>query len=101
MASCHYRKDVVDILKERKIRFVDRESNAPNVPQVRPIERFWALCKAKLKGYKRPLKTPRALRFLWGKISKEVAEASGRKLMVGLKKKLERMEKEGIYSVVN
>lgn len=99
MASCHYRVDVVQFLKQRKIAFVDRVSNAPNVPQVRPIERFWALCKAKMKRYKTPIRTTRSLSNRWGKVSKEVGRASGRKLMFGLKKKLALMERDGVYSV--
>jgi transposase len=31
------------------LEFIAKNENAPNVPQARPIEKFWAICKAKYK----------------------------------------------------
>ena len=32
-------------MKENGLAFVEKQLNAPNVPQARPIEKFWVLCK--------------------------------------------------------
>lgn len=41
LASSHYAKSVLDLLKFKKIRFVPRDLNPANTPQARPIENFW------------------------------------------------------------
>lgn len=43
LASSHYASKTLDWLRSRKIKFVPKEANPPNVPQVRPIEHYWAL----------------------------------------------------------
>jgi transposase len=43
LASSHYAKKTLDWLNERKIPFVPKEDNPPNLPQARPIEKFWAV----------------------------------------------------------
>jgi hypothetical protein len=41
LASSHYAKDTIDFLKSNNIDFVDKSSNPPNAPELRPIEDFW------------------------------------------------------------
>ena len=48
MATPHYSKKVVALLREEGVEFVERNENAPNLPQGRPIEQFWAICKREL-----------------------------------------------------
>lgn len=54
LASSHYAKATIDNLNSRKINFVPKESNPPNVPQLRPIETFWANLKRNVykSGYR-------------------------------------------------
>src|SRR4051794_6503929 len=73
MASCHYKRDVVDWLNEKGIDFVNKNENAPKVPQVRPIERFWALCKAQYKRRKKKALNLRSFRIIWRNIASKVA----------------------------
>ena len=49
MAPCHYAKEVTKWMTENNINFFKKNENAPNVPQARPIERFWAICKREYK----------------------------------------------------
>lgn len=44
-ASSHYAKIVLDHLREQKIKFVEKADNPANVPEIRPIEDFWAILK--------------------------------------------------------
>lgn len=45
LASCHYAKKSLDQMKTLKIPYVPKTENPPNVPQLRPIEDFWANLK--------------------------------------------------------
>lgn len=68
MATSHYSKEVVEWLTNNSIEFVPRVDNAPNVPQARSIELFWAICK---KEYSRLKNTPngrRGFSIQWKKI---------------------------------
>jgi hypothetical protein len=46
--SAHHAKDKLVRLEEIKIDYVSKEENPPNVPQIRPIENFWANLKRKV-----------------------------------------------------
>ena len=48
LASAHYQKDVLKTLADMKIPVVAKADNPPATPQIRPIERLWALLKARL-----------------------------------------------------
>lgn len=48
LATAHYEKSVREELKRLKIPVVARAENPPAVPQLRPIEKFWAQLKAKV-----------------------------------------------------
>ena len=43
-ARCHYAKDVLAILRAHGVegnKFIEKDENPPNMPQIRPIEKFW------------------------------------------------------------
>ena len=50
-ARCHYAKDVLSIHSahgvERK-KFIEKDENPPNMPQIRPIEKFWYQLRCKV-----------------------------------------------------
>ncbi|KAJ8942139.1 hypothetical protein NQ318_021647 [Aromia moschata] len=48
LASCHYSRDTQNWLRQRRIPFVPKNANPPNLPQARPIEDFWALLSRKV-----------------------------------------------------
>ncbi|RWS19878.1 uncharacterized protein B4U80_11465 [Leptotrombidium deliense] len=52
-ASCHYGSETVNVLENSTINYVPKSHNPANVPQLRPIERFWAMLKQKVyaNGY--------------------------------------------------
>uniref|UniRef100_A0AC35TUS9 DDE_3 domain-containing protein n=1 Tax=Rhabditophanes sp. KR3021 TaxID=114890 RepID=A0AC35TUS9_9BILA len=101
MATCHYQKDVKKFLKENKINFVDKIENAPCVPHLRPIEKFWALCKAEYKKEVSPSTSVKEMEKTWTKISKRVANKSGQALFDGLRGKLRLTAREGVYAVLS
>uniref|UniRef100_A0A158P562 Tc1-like transposase DDE domain-containing protein n=1 Tax=Tetranychus urticae TaxID=32264 RepID=A0A158P562_TETUR len=100
LASSHYQKDVLKFLENKKISFVKKKENTPNLPQARPIEKFWALCKSE---YSKRRSVPRRLcdfRKIWKNIAEKVANNSGKNLMSGLKSKLRKVAREGPLSIV-
>ena len=46
LASAHYAKDTIKVMELENIAFFPKACNPPNVPQLRPIEDFWASLKA-------------------------------------------------------
>lgn len=48
LASSHYAESVMDFMIEKRINFVEKYENPANVPEVRPIEQFWAILKARV-----------------------------------------------------
>lgn len=54
LASSHYAKSTLENLKNKKIEFVPKEMNASSVPQLGPMETFWANLKRKVyaNGYR-------------------------------------------------
>lgn len=100
MASCHYAKKVTAFLREKKVDFVEKKDNAPNVPQCRPIEKFWALIKKEYSKKKRAPKNFEGFRRAMQKIIKDVAEKSGKELMRGVRQSLRSTGKEGVFGAL-
>ena len=48
LASAHYAESAIDFLCENLINHVDKPDNPANVPEIRSIEKFWALLKAEV-----------------------------------------------------
>jgi hypothetical protein len=88
MATAHYAQAVQQFLNGYGVEYVSKIMNAPNVPHVRPIERFWSLCKKAYKSRRSCAKSLRGFKTIWFNISKKVAEDSGKNIVKGLKKKL-------------
>lgn len=71
MATSHYAKEVT---AAESVEFVPKKDNAPNVPQCRPIEKFWAICKARYSKLTRKPKTIEGFTSKWTKISQRLWE---------------------------
>jgi hypothetical protein len=69
LASAHYAKDTLVRLEIIRIEYVPKEEYPPDVPQIRPIENFWATLKSKddSNNYR-----PKDVKCLMVKIRKEL-----------------------------
>lgn len=76
MATAHYEKSVIEELKEQNIEFLEKDGNLPNCPQLRPIEKYWALCKQEYKKFPNPSSTISSFRRRWTNISSKVFSKS-------------------------
>lgn len=95
MATCHYKKCVTDYLESEGVEFIQKKQNAPKLPQARPIERYWALCK---RLYAKSGAKPQILaefEACWLGISKRVPHESGKSLFANLRKKLLAVRRDG------
>ena len=49
LASCHYAKTTLKWYDDNDVRFVPKNMNPPNCPELRPIEHYWSIIKGILK----------------------------------------------------
>ena len=49
LATSHYARPTLEWYEENGIQVVPKEANPPNCPELRPIERYWALMMRTLK----------------------------------------------------
>jgi len=101
MATCHYTREITNFLQSESIQFVEKSKNAPNVPQARPIERFWALCKREYAKREVPAKNLNSFSRVWTKISNEVAKRRGKAIMANFRRRLWQIGKYGVYGPIN
>ena len=63
------------------VHVVPKEMNPTNCPELRPIERYWAIVKRELSQYKHQAATIEKFRKSWTNAAKSVAEKSAQTLM--------------------
>lgn len=88
LASCHYSKDTMDWYCLHAVDIIPKHMNPPNCPELRPIERFWAITKQKLKKHGKTSNSKQNLGIKWNKVCGEVSRQVVQNLMQGIKKKV-------------
>ena len=99
LATAHYSRKTQDLLKQLQINYVSKSNNPPNVPQCRPIEVFWAVCKARYK--KNMVKPTNMQKFsqIWNRIALLVAEMHGKNLFLHFRQNLRLVGEGGPYAI--
>lgn len=90
---------MLNYLKSEKIEVVPKDKNPPNLPQCRPIEKFWALSKRAYKDRTRDKVDLAGIRRIWPIITTKVANQHGKSLFFEFPEKLLRVQREGVLSV--
>mgnify|MGYP005984040959 FL=1 len=90
LASAHYANATLEFLTRKNIKFVVKEDNPPNCPELRPVERYWALVKKHLKKDGREAKTLEEFRKIWMTAARKVTENGVRRLMESIKSKVRK-----------
>lgn len=88
LATAHYARATQECLASNNVQCVPKEMNPPNCPQLRPIERYWALVKAELRKNCDPAVAEQDFHKKWKKHANKVNQTTVQNLMAGLKKKL-------------
>lgn len=90
LASAHYAHVTLNMLKQNGVDFVPKYMNPPNVPQCRPIERYWALVKNKLRAKEQPAKNMIDFTYKWKKAARAIKRSTVTNLMKSIRKKLRK-----------
>ena len=101
LASSHYAASTVQLLESAGVKFLAKERNPPNVPLLRPIEKFWAHFKAKMfsQGYR-----PKDVDCLMKKARKTLKAFDTEyfeRLMGGVGTNVRAASTRGVLSVIN
>lgn len=98
-ASAHYARPVVQYLLDMGVEIVEKEDNPTNLPQARPVERYWAEIDRRLGLYKNPALNLDQLARRVGTVVKNIPDSFVQELMHGVRTKLRRISDQGVYSV--
>lgn len=88
LASCHYGKVAQEWYAENHVNIVPKDCNPPNTPELRPIERYWAIVKRNLGKSKGNANNEKDFAKKWEKASNQVVEGTVQNLMDGIKRKV-------------
>lgn len=88
LASCHYSNATKEWYTRNNVTLVPKEANPPNCPELRPIERYWALVKRELKSTKKEAGDIVSFRNKWNAASRRIPESTIKALMAGIPNKL-------------
>lgn len=88
LASCHYSKKTIEWYEANSINFVKREANPPNCPELRPIERYWAITKRELRNTQKVSRDMADFKRKWSAASRKVPETTIKNLMEGVPNKV-------------
>lgn len=88
LASCHYSKETMKWYVDNKVNVVPRDANPQNSPELRPIERYWAIIKGYLKKGRRAAKNEREFSRFWHWATKKVPESVVKRMMEKVKRKV-------------
>ena len=99
LASCHYAKNVINLLKAKNVDFVEKFEIPPCTPEVRPIEMFWHLVKL---AFHKPSKYPKTLvafKSQWCTACQSISEDVIRGMFSTLIHKLRLVGQYGVSSL--
>lgn len=95
LASCHYSKEVLEWYAANNVNFVAKEINPPNCPEFRPIEKYWAIVKRKLRGCGKEVRNAQQMRLKWNKFAGTVSPATVQIMMASITSKVRQFVRNG------
>lgn len=93
LASCHYARSILDWYSKNNVEFVQKAKNPPNCPEIRPIEKFWALMKGKLRKKDNGADDLEKFKKDWRNVSKTIDGTVVQNLMSNIKTKVRVLAK--------
>ena len=100
-ASAHYASTTIKKFDELQIKYVKKDENPPNIPQLRPIERFWAHLKAKVYSNGWETDDIKTLKLRIRKKLRDFDDEYFKRLCANDKRKISLAAKRGPLSVIN
>lgn len=86
LASCHYSKATMSWYENNEVDVIAKNLNPPNCPELRPIERYWALVKRNLKKTGGVCSSLSVFQAKWRKSSEKVDREGVQRLMAVIKR---------------
>jgi hypothetical protein len=71
----------------KNIQVVPLDKNPPNTPELRPIEKYWAIVKQNLKKTQKTVSSEKQFKANWRSAAKKVDKVTVQNLMAGVKRK--------------
>jgi predicted transcriptional regulator len=96
LASCHYSTRTLEWYKANSVEVVPKESNPPNCPELRPIEKYWANIKSKLRKTCQPATSLPDFQRKWIKCTKLVTDDSVQRSMNHIKSKVREFSRRSL-----
>lgn len=93
LASCHFSKSVKEWYENEGLFVVPKECNPPNTPEIRPIERYWAIIKRKLLDDGTRVTSLEGFRRKWLRHASTMTNEVVQTLMRGVRSKVRRLIK--------
>ena len=95
LATCHYSKATMEWYASNGVQVVTRTANPPNCPELRPIERYWAITKGHLRRSQSIAKNHIHFKTLFDKSASKVSKEVVHSMMGEVKSKVRKFAKEG------
>lgn len=93
LPSCHFSKSVKEWYEKEGLFVVPKECNPPNTPEIRPIERYWAIVKRKLLDDGTRVTSVEGFRRKWIRYASTMTIEVVQNLMGGVRSKVRRLIK--------
>lgn len=100
MASAHYANNVIMAYDELRINYVKKSRNVPNVPQLRPIERFWRHLKREVYSGGWVASRPEELKMRIRQKLRQIPSVIYINMMKRVKTKIRQASRHGPDSVI-
>lgn len=88
LATCHYSRETLQWYRDNRVDFIEKDLNPPNCPQFRPIEKYWAIVKRKLKKTGKVTRDAAEMKRWWNKMAAQVDEQCVQKMMRAISRKV-------------
>lgn len=88
LAPIHYSRASLDWFESNNIQIVPKTANPAAVPEDRPIERYWALCKRELKKEPKAAKDDKEFQYRWKRASGRVTKGTIQLMMSTVRQKI-------------
>lgn len=95
LASCHYSLDAMAWYESNGVDFIPKDMNPPNVPEFRPIEKFWAIGKRKFKATRRSIRNASDMLGVWNQTVAKIESTTVRTMMGRIKTKVRKFLRTG------
>ena len=89
LAPIHYSAAALQWFESNNIQVFPKTANPAAVPEDRPIERYWALCKRELKKEPKAAKDDKEFKYRWDRASERVKSETIKSMMTTVREKIE------------